>query len=411
MAEQAFYAWLEGVCLDEDNQAFEKEDSPFADRETEVVRAITREGCSDIERGEDLIVFIRRRSKDCRRILEKLESWFLRRYDIRHSSSIIHHARAIDRSEDDAKVTLSWHTPRNHALALGTLLAPFVAAAFGYARYPFVFDAVCSAEVLLVNAVAVWFLLYRFCWKRDLSFFHASVPRIGAGIIVGYLPVFLIDEVWSLASRSAATLTSVGTLLGLVTLLYIYVEVQRRLGDPAVAFARARAIFLLGVLEAFGFGVVMTSMTGSLMVSRNWSPQSAELSVEALRQSVPPLVGDLPRIIGPSSSASSSSSCGRSFPSPSRCDCRCRLPRRLASAGGRFLWRPREAALPIPAPRTGLAADANAGVSEVPPRGFGGGWEEGSGWRPSTPRCSSSAADPPATPPRSTPRGPGWSRW
>jgi hypothetical protein len=298
MAEQAFYAWLEGVCLDEENQAFEKEDSPFADRETEVMRAITRKGCSDIERGQDLIVFMRRRSKDCRRILEKLESWFLRRYDIRHSSSIIHHTRAIDRGEDDARVTLSWHTPRNHALALGALLAPFVAAAFGYARHPFVFDLVCSAEVLLINAVAVWFLLYRFCWKRDLSFFHASVPRIAAGIIVGYLPVFLIDEVWSLASRSAATLTSVATLLGLVTLLYIYVEVQRRLGDSVVAFARARAIFLLGVLEAFGFGVVMTSMTGSLMVSRNWSPQLAELPVEVLRQSIPPLVGDLPRIIG-----------------------------------------------------------------------------------------------------------------
>jgi hypothetical protein len=298
MAEQAFYAWLEGVCLDEENQAFEKEDSPFADREAEVLRAITREGCSDIERGQDLVVFMRRRSKDCRRILEKLESWFLRRYDIRHSSSIIHHARAIDRGEDDARVTLSWHTPRNHALALGALLAPFVAAAFGYARHPFVFDVLCSAEVLLVNIVAVWFLLYRFCWKRDLSSFHASVPRIGAGIIVGYLPVFLIDEVWSLASRSAATLTSVATLLGLVTLLYIYVEVQRRLGDSVVAFARARAIFLLGVLEAFGFGVVMTGMTGSLMVSRNWSPQMAELPVEALRQSIPPLVGDLPRIIG-----------------------------------------------------------------------------------------------------------------
>ena len=37
MAERAFYLWLEGVCLDEENQAFEKEDSPFGSREEEEV--------------------------------------------------------------------------------------------------------------------------------------------------------------------------------------------------------------------------------------------------------------------------------------------------------------------------------------------------------------------------------------
>jgi hypothetical protein len=297
-AERAFYLWLEGVCLDEENQAFEKEDSPFADRESEVLWAITRENCEEIERGQDLVVFLRRRSKDSRRILGKLEKWFLRRYDIHHSSSIIHHAWALEKCQDDAKVTLSWHKPRNHALALAALTAPFVAAAFGYVRHPMLFDLLCSAEVLLVYAVTIWFLLYRFCWKRDLSFFHASVPRIGAGIIVGYLPVFLIDEVWSLASRSAATLVSVATLLGLVTLLYIYVEIERRLGDAAVAFARARAVFLLGVFEAFAAGVLMTGLVGSLMVTRNWSLEAGEIPLEVARQSLPALVGELPRIIG-----------------------------------------------------------------------------------------------------------------
>ena len=84
---------------------------------------------------------------------------------------------------------------------------------------------------MFVNAAAVWFLVYQFVWKRDLTVFHASVPRIGAGIIVGYLPVFLIDEVWGLASRGALTLFLVASFLGLATLLYIYVEIHRRLGD------------------------------------------------------------------------------------------------------------------------------------------------------------------------------------
>ena len=44
MTERAFYMWLDAVCLDEDNQAFEKEDSPFGSREDEILEAITLSG-------------------------------------------------------------------------------------------------------------------------------------------------------------------------------------------------------------------------------------------------------------------------------------------------------------------------------------------------------------------------------
>ena len=65
-------------------------------------------------------------------------------------------------------------------------------------------------------------------------------------------------------------------------------EVQGRLGDTNVAFARARAIFLLGVLQAFAFGVVVTSLLGRFMVSRNWPPEVIECD----------LLGQLPRVAG-----------------------------------------------------------------------------------------------------------------
>jgi len=148
-----------------------------------------------------------------------------------------------------------------------------------------------------VNALAIWFLVYRFCWKRDLSFFHASVPRIGAGIIVGYAPVFLIDEVWALAGRDVVVLGSLATFLGLVTLLYMYVEVQRRLGDGQLAFVRARGIFLLGVLQAAGVGLVMTSLIGPFMVLRSWGPGEGT-PLSAVQAEMPPLLGELPRILG-----------------------------------------------------------------------------------------------------------------
>ena len=296
MAERAFYLWLESICLDEENQAFEKEDSPFANREDEVLRAIVRPGAAGLERGGDLVVFLRRDSRDCQRILKKLEAWFLRQYDIRHSSAVIHHLGVV--GEDDGEARLSWHTPAIHGGIIAALVAPLLGAAVAYDVSPRFFDLVCSVEVAVINAITVWFLLYRFCWKRDLSFFHAAVPRIGAGIIVGYLPVLFIDEVWDLASRSAVTVLTLGVMLGLITLLYIYVEVQHRLGDTAQAFARARGIFLLGVLQALGAGIVITSLVGPIMVGRNWSPDGTELPIDQLRVGLEPMIGQLPRVIG-----------------------------------------------------------------------------------------------------------------
>jgi hypothetical protein len=298
MAERAFYMWLDGVCLDEDNKAFEKEDSPFGSREDEVLAAILGQEAVRLERGADLVAFLRRPSRDCMRILKKLEAWFLRQYDIRHSSAIIHHAALMESGAAEPQATLSWHTPKRHALAIAGITAPFVTAAFAYERAPRLFDLVCSVEIVVMQGVAVWFLLYRFCWKRDLSFFHASVPRIAAGIIVGYLPVLFIDEVWDLASRSAITVVPLAALLGLVTLLYIYIEVQRRLGDTSLAFARARGIFLLGCLEALGVGMIITSLLGRIMVGRNWSPSGMEVPVDSLRGGLEPIVGQLPRVIG-----------------------------------------------------------------------------------------------------------------
>ena len=298
MAERAFYLWLEGVCLDEENQAFEKEDSPFADRENEVLNAIAVLGTKRIERSRDLMPFLRRADRNCQRILGKLERWFLRIYDIQHSSAIIQHAAALSAAGGVTDRALTWHRPRILAALLAVMISPFVAAAVAYERAPDFFDILCSAEVFIINATAIWFLLYRFCWKRDLSFFHASVPRIGAGIIVGYLPVFLIDEVWDLASRPYLALSAVVFMLGLVTLLYVYVEIARRIADTTVAFARARAIFLLGIVEAFGCGIVMTGLVGPFMVARNWSPASGELPIEVLRESLPPMIGQLPHVVG-----------------------------------------------------------------------------------------------------------------
>jgi hypothetical protein len=300
MAERAFHLWLD-VCLDEENQAFEKEDSPFADRETEVIAAIAAsESITWIQRGEDLSPFLRRPGRDTRRVHGLLEAWFLRQYDIRHSSAIIHHAALLDRgASGEARSSLAWHSPRIHTIALGLLALPFFLSTFLYARAPLVFDWWCSGVAVVVNAAAFWYLIWQFAVRRDLTFFNSSVPRIFAGVIVGYLPVFLIDEVWDLASRDVIAVGGLALFLALVTLLYIYLEVRRRLGQTPAAFARARAIFQLGVLQAFIAGLIMTTLVGPFMVERNWAPAGDRvIPLAELREGLAPIVGELPRVIG-----------------------------------------------------------------------------------------------------------------
>jgi hypothetical protein len=299
LAERFFYRWLEDVCLDEENGAFDTEDSPFESREVEVHRAIRTSGASRVERGRDLVPFLRRPgNRDCLRVLGRLRSWFLRQYDIHHAAVMIQHADHVARGRDDANRVLSRHRTRNYVAVLAALCAPFVGATAFYERAPRVFDALCSAELMLAIAGVLWFLLYRFLLKRNLAFFHTSVPRILAGIIVGYLPIFFIDEVWGLVDRSFLSLTALAFVLGLVTLLYLYVEVQGKLGDTPEAFARATQIFLLGVLQSVFIGLLFTGMIGPFMATRNWADVGHVGGMEALRPELPPFVGQLPPVVG-----------------------------------------------------------------------------------------------------------------
>ncbi len=299
LSERFFYRWLEDVCLDESHGAFESEDSPFESREIEVHRAIHVGGQLLVSRGRDLVPFLRRReNRDCLRVLGKLEAWFLRQYDVHHAAVMIQHAANLSRGRDDADRVLSRHRTRNYVLVLAAFTAPFLGAALAYSSASRAFDWLCSAQLLLANLGVLWFLLVRFLWRRDLAVFHAAVPRIMAGIIVGYLPIFFIDEVWSLVARSFFPLATIAVVVGLVTLLYLYVEVQRRLVDTSVAFARATQIFLLGLLQSAGIGLVLTSMIGPFMASRSWGNESGLQSIETLRHTLPPFVGSLPVVLG-----------------------------------------------------------------------------------------------------------------
>jgi hypothetical protein len=297
-AERAWQRWIEGVCLDTENGAFEAESSPFAERPVEVLVAVTRSGIRSVRCARDLTPFLRRPgNRDCQRILGKLELWFLRQYDVHHAAVMRHHAEALRRGAVDPDRVLSRHGTRAYLLALLLPALPLLAGVFFYERAPALFDALAALEVAGMIALVLWFLVYRFLIRKDVVFFHTSVPRIGAGIIVGYLPVFIIDEVWDLARQPLAYLLAVVVMLGFAILLYLYVEVHRRLADPQRAFARALDIFLLGMIESAGLGLIVTSLLGPLMASRNWGLGHAATFAEA-RGTLAPFLGELPRVMG-----------------------------------------------------------------------------------------------------------------
>jgi hypothetical protein len=250
-------------------------------------------------RGRDLCLFLRRPgNRDCLRVLAKLERWFLRQYDVRHASVVIYHASYLTRGVDDADRTLTRHSERNYVLALLALAAPFLGAVVAYQRAPLYFDVACSLEVLVVTAAAFWYLAVSFAWRRDLTAFRASVPRLGAGIIVGYLPVFLIDEVWDFALRATVPLAAATVLFGFTTLLYLYVEVRKRIGDTPAAFVRTRGLFLVGLIQASVLGLVATTLLGRFMALRALGEDMQGSSMETLRVGLGTFAGELPRVIG-----------------------------------------------------------------------------------------------------------------
>jgi len=302
LAERAFYRWLEDVCLDESNGAFEVENSPFASREAEVRAAISREHGARVRRSRELAPYLcRLRNRDVVRLLGKLEAWFLRQYDIHHAAAMIQHSDNVAKGKLDRDAILSRHNTPTYVATLALISGPFAAAALWYQSAPRWFDALCAFEVAFANVLAVYFLFYRFLWKRDLTFFHAAVPRIMAGIIVGYLPIFFVDEVWSLSVQPWPLLLTIVALVGFATLLYLYIEVQRRLADSRVAFARARQIFLLGLLQAAGLGLILTGLVGHFMATRNWpggGQNLPDVPIEILRAGAGSFMGQLPLVLG-----------------------------------------------------------------------------------------------------------------
>ena len=52
------------------------------------------------------------------------------------------------------------------------------------------------------------------------------------------------------------------------------------------------------MLQSFVAGIVITGLTGGYMASRNWADAEQTVPVETLREILPAVIGQLPKIVG-----------------------------------------------------------------------------------------------------------------
>ena len=274
LAERAFYRWLEDVCLDESNGAFEVRELAVREpRGRGAARDPPRPGAL-VRRARDLRPFLRRPgNRDCLRVLGKLEALVpapVRRAPRRGDDPARRAPRARAGSTRTACSRAT--TRRNYLAALLAIAAPFALAAVLLRARPGASSTRCArSRWSALNLVVAWFFGLPLPVAARSHFFHASVPRIVAGIIVGYLPIFFIDEVWDLAAPVAGRrCVTIVVLLGSTTLLYLYVEVQRRLGDTgSPSRARARSS-CSACCRPPAIGLMLTGLIGPFMAARNW---------------------------------------------------------------------------------------------------------------------------------------------
>jgi len=115
---------------------------------------------------------------------------------------------------------------------------------------------------LLAWAYPLFIVLMIFSLFKKLSvWLKLLIPRMAAGIVVGYIPLLLTDDSW----RTIYYLTGLqGILLFVIVIafsgFFLFLEVQKIVNNTAVAAVRALPVLCLGLLESFIIGLVVLDL-------------------------------------------------------------------------------------------------------------------------------------------------------
>jgi len=205
--------------------------------------------------------------------LEQLLDWFLLRYDLITSIKLSHYLSKIRSKKSGFK-----SFPMYLFLASIFILFFFIELNFNLFFYNNDFQkltsyfsneglqvkALVSIELLasLLLIILVGFVGVDIFFRRNYSiYFKLLIPRLLAGILIGYLPLLFAGEIWN-------TIEKIDVFSGFIIIIssllfcfyYLFNEVKNILSDSRIAFTRALRIFLIGILESFSLGIIILDL-------------------------------------------------------------------------------------------------------------------------------------------------------
>lgn len=202
--------------------------------------------------------------------LEFLANWFLKRYDLRTAFEIIHkiHRSAVQSRSVDI-------FPKKSVVVALVLFVTFFLCYFHqgsqlkfwedyawiwqtdswdlkvwYNVFPLLFFVAVESVCLIL--LAVWMIRFRsyYLW------FKLLLPRLLGGIVVGYLPLLLSEEIWGFAWQVEPLegVLIVGTAV-LFSFYYLFTEIRNVVQNTITAIYRGLRIGVIGLAESFLVGI------------------------------------------------------------------------------------------------------------------------------------------------------------
>jgi len=131
------------------------------------------------------------------------------------------------------------------------------------------------------------------------SFMDLLVPRLWAGVAVGYVPVLLTQEIWKTVPRLSGGFTVSCIVVSLtLSCLYLRWEIGNRMRQTpnltlGVPLRRASVLLMIGVIAALVIGLAILDGVGESLIEVHFSGDSIshtllsqEYSVQGLRSKI-----------------------------------------------------------------------------------------------------------------------------
>ena len=299
-AEVSFEQWVVQILLDEDVPLAGARTHLLHKREAAIIEAAFRYP-DRATTQRDMSLLLQAPSNPLATTwLLQLERWWLSVYDVGSYTrahvlrSAIEACPAKERPRI-GKLESLYHPSRGAFLtALAVMALPFVMGMAFYDGYAEVFDVWVAAMMVVIYAAGAWFLVWRFLVQRNITFFNLAIPRLLASIVVGYVPLLVVDDSWHLALKmDPPKLLVFCPMMLLLTFLYLVIETRHRLGDMRLAMARALDLLLMGLVQALAIGLVTCNLVAGVMFERfDW-----DLATPSLGQ-MPTTVGETVATLG-----------------------------------------------------------------------------------------------------------------